>query len=79
VGFASGRRKSGTTRHTVAALALMLAGRAGAEVQDCDWTGSAFWMRGEPAQVERCITAGANIEARSEDGWTPLPRRTGEG
>ena len=72
------RRKSETIRHTIAGAALALAlvqmpvGRAGAEVPGCDWTGSAFWKGADLARVDRCIAAGANIEARHEDGWTPL-------
>ena len=72
-------KNSGTIRHTImgAALALGLAampvGRAGAEAPGCDWTGSAFWERADLAQVDRCIAAGANIEARGgEYGETPL-------
>jgi len=63
-------RKSGTTRHTGAALALvpML---AGAEAQGCDRADRAFWVRGEPARVDRCIAVLADLEARGDDGKIP--------
>ena len=55
------------------ALALMPVGRAGAEAPGCDWAGSAFWKGAEPAQVDRCIAAGTDLEARGDKyGGTPL-------
>jgi len=84
------KRKSETIRHTIAgaALALGLAAmsvsRAGAEAPGCDWTDRAFWERADPAQVtaqvDRCIAAGADLEARGEFlGMTPLHMAAGFG
>ena len=70
------RKNSGTIRHTIAGAALVLmlmpVGRAGAEAPGCDWTGSAFWKGADPAQVDRCIAAGADPKARTKWGLTPL-------
>ena len=74
-------RKVGTIRHTGAALALalILSGRAGAELQLCDWADQAFWKQADLAQVDRCIAAGADLEARDENGETPLHHAVGGG
>jgi len=65
--------------HTIAGAALALAlmtmpvGRAGAEAQGCDWAEKAFWEQAQlAAQVDRCIAAGADPNARDQYGWTPL-------
>ena len=50
--------------------------RAGAEAQDCDW---ADWKGADPARVDRCIAAGANIEARDKYGETPLHKAAEHG
>ena len=48
-------------------------GRAGAEAPGCDWAEQVFWEQAQLAvQVDRCIAAGANIEALDKYGATPL-------
>ncbi|MBC6413225.1 MAG: ankyrin repeat domain-containing protein, partial [Hyphomonadaceae bacterium] len=40
---------------------------------DCnDWNSSGFFEKATAADVRRCLAAGADIEARAQDGWTPL-------
>ncbi|MBC6439989.1 MAG: ankyrin repeat domain-containing protein [Rhodospirillales bacterium] len=69
------RDMRGRTRHGIAGAILamlMLTGQAGAQVDRCDWTEGAFWDGAGLPAVERCIDAGADIEARTEHGSTPL-------
>jgi len=41
--------------------------------RDCGlWNSPAFFRNAMAADVERCLTAGAGVNARDENGWTPL-------
>ena len=37
-----------------------------------DWNTEAFFEGATAADVSRCVAAGADVEARNGDGWTPL-------
>ena len=60
----------------VAGLACALwlvAGSAALAQPSCgDWNTQAFFQRATAADGSRCLEAGADLEARGEDGWTPL-------
>ena len=45
---------------------------AHAQVDCADWNTVAFFKAAEASDVTRCLQAGANLEARTELGWTPL-------
>jgi len=57
---------------TLETVAALIHAGAGPAVQRCDWAQRAFWKQAEPARVDRCIADGADLEARDEEGWTPL-------
>lgn len=43
-----------------------------AAVSCADWNTEKFFKRASAADVPRCLKAGANVDARNEDGLTPL-------
>ncbi len=43
-----------------------------AEADCATWNTVEFFEVATPADVSRCLVAGADLEARDEDGWTPL-------
>lgn len=51
-----------------ALLAMPASGQTGCE----DWNTTRFFELATALQVQRCLDAGANINARAEDGDTPL-------
>ena len=54
------------------AVALALAGPAHAQAGCADWNTGDYFEAATVADVERCLAAGADIEARNEGGMTPL-------
>ena len=56
----------------VLAAGLTLANAAAAQLACRSWNTGAFFTAATVADVSRCLEAGANIEARSKDGFTAL-------
>ena len=54
------------------ALWLALAGAATARVSCADWNTKAFFENAAAVDVSRCLSAGADLEARDALGRTPL-------
>lgn len=54
------------------AVWMSTAPAAAAEVSGADWNTSAFFSRARAADVSACLEAGAEVDARDEDGETPL-------
>ena len=63
----------------VLAAGLTLANAAAAQLACRSWNTEAFFTAATVADVSRCLEAGANIDARSEDGLTPLHFAAGFG
>ena len=55
-----------------AIAAWLCAAPATAAVSCADWNTEKFFKRASAADVPRCLKAGANVDARNEDGLTPL-------
>ncbi len=56
-----------------AAVAAWLCAAPATAAVSCEkWNTRAFFKRASAADVSRCLQAGANINARDEDGLTPL-------
>ena len=53
-------------------LWLALAGATAAQVPCTDWNTKVFFENAAAADVSRCLSSGANLEARTERGLTPL-------
>ena len=54
------------------ALWLAVASAALAGPSCGDWNTRVFFQRATAADVSRCLEAGADLEAREANGWTPL-------
>ncbi|MBC6438590.1 MAG: hypothetical protein GDA52_10790 [Rhodobacteraceae bacterium] len=60
------------TAATLAAIFLTTGTAAAQAQQHCNWKELNFWEEVAAEDVENCIAAGANVNARNEDGVTPL-------
>ena len=61
-----------TVAGLVCALWLAVANAALAQPSCGDWNTPAFFQRATAADVSRCLAGGADLEARGENGVTPL-------
>ena len=59
-----------------ATVAVALTAPVHAQVDCADWNTRDFFLSGEISDVTRCLHAGANPNARGENGWTPLHQAT---
>jgi len=59
-------------KRALLACALLLSAPLRADAECRDWLDRTFWQAAWVADVTRCLAAGADPNARDEDGWTPL-------
>ena len=75
-------------KHAITALALTLSlasSAVQAQETNCDgWVASdyevrkVFWEAATPETVADCLNSGASVNARTEDGYTPLHQAAGD-
>ena len=67
----NGRHRSGGILALLTSSLLLAAGAALARPDCDDWNTGGFFKVATAVDVGRCISQGADTNARDKDGWTP--------